>query len=167
MRAKAALPELEKLLAEDSEDRVRRAAAYAFLNLDPDGFRSRLSASQNDRVSIICLEILARQEREKALPELERLIRSASAPVRLAALAELGSIGGSEAVGILFRLVEETRLDSRLQVEALVRLGELAELDAVERLTKLAEKESDPSTRRLILDTAGRIEKRTNPDRAR
>lgn len=164
LRLKSAQPELEKLLVNDPEDRVRRAAAYALLALDPEGFRARLPAGQNDRVTIICLETLARQAREKALPELAELLRSGPVPVRQAALRELGSIGGAEAVEILLRLAEETRLDSQLQVEALVRLGEMAGLDAVERLTRRAEKESDLQLRRLILDTAARIEKRTRPD---
>ena len=130
---KSAVPEIEKVFLNDSDERVRRAAAYSILVLDQEKFLSFLKSSQEE-VKIIALETLARKDKEKAYSYLEQALLDPSLSVRRKGLSLLVQVSGKEAVGPVLRLAEKSGEDTSLRIEAFEILGKEAGPEILPRL---------------------------------
>ncbi|MBU2495882.1 MAG: HEAT repeat domain-containing protein [Candidatus Omnitrophica bacterium] len=146
INAKGAVPDLEKVLASDPDERVRRAAAYSILLLDRVKFLNLLN-SPDENIRVIGLETISRKEKEKAYPYLEKGLSDPLTTVRRAALALFSQIPGSEKNAVILRLAENATEDSSLRVEALSILSRGAGPDVLDRLNNLADSETDFTVR--------------------
>ncbi|MFH0795474.1 MAG: hypothetical protein V2A65_00250 [Candidatus Omnitrophota bacterium] len=157
---KSAVPEIEKVFLNDSDERVRRAAAYAILVLDQEKFLSFLK-SPTEEVKIIALETLARKDKEKAYSYLEQALLDPSLSIRRKGLSLLIQVSAKEAVGPALCLAEKSGEDTPLRIEALEFLGREAGPEILPRLkpvfTGWAE---DQAVRRSAGDAIDAIKKR-------
>ena len=135
--AKDTVPDLEKVLTSDPDERVRRSAAYSILLLDREKFLNLLN-SPDVNIRVMGLETISRKEKEKAYPYLEKGLSDPLPAVRHTALVLLAQIPGPEVNGLFLSLAEKTTEDSSLRVEALSILGRQAGPEMLERLKNLA-----------------------------
>ncbi|MFA5393649.1 MAG: HEAT repeat domain-containing protein [Candidatus Ratteibacteria bacterium] len=156
INAKGAVSDLEKVLTLDSDERVRRAAAYSILILDRIKFLNLLN-SPDAKIRMIGLETISRKEKEKAYPYLEKGLSDPLPAVRHAALVLFARIPGSEATGLILRLAEKTTEDSSLRVEALSFLSRRGGPDTLNRLNNLAGSETDFTVRAAAADAAKEV----------
>src|SRR5450830_1572288 len=96
INAKDTVPDLEKVLTSDPDERVRRAAAYSILILDREKFLNLLN-SPDANIRIIGLETISRKEKEKAYSYLEKGLSDPLLAVRHTALILLSQISSPEA----------------------------------------------------------------------
>lgn len=135
--AKKTVPDLEKAVASDSDERVRRSAAYSILILDREAFLTLLN-SPDENIRIIALETISREEKEKAYPYFEKGLSDPSLLVRRASLKLILQVPGSAAANVILQLAERTNEDSSLRIEALSSLGSLAGPELLGRLKDLS-----------------------------
>lgn len=162
IKAKETVPDLEKILVSDPDERVRRAAAYSILVLNRQEFLNLLN-SPDERIRIVGLETISRKENVKAYPYLEKGLSDPLSAVRRVALSLLAQIPGPETTGLILRLAEKTAEDSSLRVEALSVLSREAGPEFLERLRNLADSETDSTVRAAAASAIKIIEFRREP----
>ena len=159
INAKGTVLDLERILASDPDERVRRAAAYSILTLDREKFLNLLNSSDAN-IRIIGLETISRKEKEKAYPFLEKGLSDPSVTVRRAALGLLAQVPVSEKTTVILRLAEKVTEDSSLRVEALSVLSRTAGPEILERLRDLADSGTDFTVRTAAAVAAEEIKSR-------
>ncbi len=157
---KDAVPDLERMLYSDPEARVKRVASYAIFVLDREEFFSLLKTSPEAEVRAICLETLARQEKEETIPYLGNALNDPSLQVRKTALKFLVQHPDARTVSLLLQVAEKTGEDTMLRVEALTGLARKAGKDQLERLKRLVEWEKNISVQRAAAAAIREIEVR-------
>jgi len=156
---KEAVPALEKMLASDPEERVRRAASHSVLLLDRQKFLLLLK-SPEEEIRSVCLETLARQEKEGVISYLKESLYDSSLLVRKTGVKFLLQSSAPQAADALLWLAEKTAEDTVLRIEALAGLGRKAGADRRPRLQHLAQWEKDVSVRTAAAAAIVEIEKR-------
>jgi HEAT repeat protein len=159
INAKDTVPDLEKVLTSDPDERVRRAAAYSILILDRGKFLTLLN-SPDANIRVIGLETISRKEKEKAYPYLEKGLSDSLPAVRHTALVLLAQIPGSETTAVILRLAEKTTEDSSLRVEALSVLSREAGPEHLDRLKDLADYETESTVKAAAAAAAKEVESR-------
>ena len=159
INAKDTVPDLEKVLTSDPDERVRRAAAYSILILDRKKFLNLLN-SPDANIRAIGLETISRKEKEKAYPYLEKGLFDLLPAVRHTALVLLAQIPGPETTAVILRLAEQTTEDSFLRVEALSVLSREVGPEILDRLKNLAGSGTDFTVRAAAAVAVKEIESR-------
>ena len=113
------------------------------------------------RVRVAALQGLGEQGDVAAVPAIAyKARRDPEAPVRQAAIATLGSIGGEEADRVLREIAVDVRTGEALRIQALEVLSESDLASSVDLLTEVAEAEWEREGSRL-LDAVSRIVSRS------
>lgn len=159
INAKSTILNLEKILASDPDERVRRAAAYSILTLDREKFLTLLN-SPDANIRAIGLETISRKEKEKAYPYLEKGLSDPLPAVRHTALVLLSQMRGPETTAAILRLAEKTTEDSSLRVEALSVLSREAGPELLDRLKDLAGSGTDFTVRAAAAAAVKEVESR-------
>lgn len=159
INAKGAVSDLERILASDPDERVRRAAAYSILTLDREKFLNLLNSSDAN-IRIIGLETISRKEKEKAYSHLEKSLSDSSVTVRRFALGLLAQTPVPEKSVVILRLAEKVTEDSSLRIEALSVLSRTAGSEILERLKELAATGTDFTVRTAASAAVEEIESR-------
>jgi HEAT repeat protein len=159
INAKGTVPDLEKVLASDPDERVRRAAAYSILLVDREKFLNLLN-SPDANIRIIGLETINRNEKGKAYPYLEKGLSDPLPAVRHTSLVLLAQTPGPEAAGLILRLAEKPTEDSSLRVEALSVLSRKAGPEILDRLKDLAEHATEATVKSAAAAVVKEVESR-------
>jgi len=151
---KKSLPELEKIMTADPDEKVQRSAAYAVFTLDREKFLAYLDAP-SEKTRITCLETLGRQEKDKAYTYLEKALRDPALPVRLSAFRLLIQFAPGQSEDLVLKLAEKTSEDTALRIEAIGFLGKSSLSEAVTGSFKsLASSWSEPTEIRKAASAA-------------
>ena len=161
INAKGAVPDLEKVLISDPDERVRRSAAYSILILDWGKFLNLLK-SPDANIRALGLETITGREKEKAFSYLKNGLSDPAILVRRTAFQLLTQQTATAETEVVFlRLAEKTAEDTSLRIDALVILGvRMAPEANLSRLKDLAEQDKEPTVRTAAGAAINKIENR-------
>lgn len=148
-----AVSEVEAVFLKDRDERVRRAAAYAILEIDRRRFYTLLEGA-DEASRLLALETLARRERGRATRYLVEGMEDDSAAYRLMSLEMLARFGDRRADEMLNEIaLDETRpLEKRLA--ATRAIGQRAGRNALETLENLSAEAGEEELREAARSAA-------------